>query len=178
MPVSEAPCGVFDVSSSSESPAREVFLREYWEGVLLSVELPAIAQACGHARRGEVRELISQDQSLAASLRETPFAGPSQQAGRARLLRMRPLRDDRLVQRYMKAVESGQAHGWHTLVYGVTLAVYSLPLRQGLLFYAQETMAALAGAPTGGSNVLTDLLERLPAAVSASIAAAETTVHL
>ena len=43
----------------------------------------------------------------------------------------RPLRDQRLVQRYLTAVEQGEAQGWHTLVYGLTLAVYSLPLRQG-----------------------------------------------
>jgi urease accessory protein UreF len=49
------------------------------------------------------------------------------------------LRDDRFVQRYLQAVEEGQAHGWHTLVYGVTLAVYSLPLRQGLIAYAHQT---------------------------------------
>ena len=44
-----------------------------------------------------------------------------------------------MVQRYLEAVESGQASGWHTLVYGLTLAVYSLPLRQGLLGYAHQT---------------------------------------
>jgi urease accessory protein UreF len=53
--------------------------------------------------------------------------------------KLRPLRDDRVVQRYLNAVESGEAHGWHTLVYGLTLAVYSLPLRQGLLGYAHQT---------------------------------------
>jgi len=36
-------------------------------------------------------------------------------------------------------VEDGNAHGWHTLVYGLTLAVYSLPSRQGLLGYAHQT---------------------------------------
>jgi len=43
------------------------------------------------------------------------------------------------VQRYLGAVEAGVAHGWHTLVYGLTLEIYSLPLRQGLLGYAQQT---------------------------------------
>ncbi len=38
----------------------------------------------------------------------------------------------------------GQAHGWHTLVYGIMLAVYSWPLRQGLMHYARETMGGLA----------------------------------
>lgn len=53
--------------------------------------------------------------------------------------KLRPLRDQRLLQRYLQAVEEGHAHGWHTLVYGVTLAIYSLPLRQGLLGYAHQT---------------------------------------
>ena len=53
--------------------------------------------------------------------------------------RLRPLRDQRLVQRYLAAVEEGTANGWHTLVYGLTLAVYSLPLRPGLIGYAQRT---------------------------------------
>ncbi len=46
---------------------------------------------------------------------------------------------ERGVQRYLAAVENHEAHGWHTLVYGLTLAVYSLPLRQGLLGYAHQT---------------------------------------
>ena len=31
------------------------------------------------------------------------------------------------------------ANAWHTIVYGVILSVYSLPLRQGLLSYAVQT---------------------------------------
>ena len=50
------------------------------------------------------------------------------------------LRDQRLVQRYDQAVRRGEAHGWHVLVYGVILALYSLPLRQGLLSYAWLTL--------------------------------------
>jgi hypothetical protein len=160
--------------TAGELPARQDFLEAYLEEILLPLELPAIVEACGHARRGELRELIAQDQRLDARLRQTPFAGPSRQVGRRQLSRMRPLRDDRTVQRYLAAVESGRACGWHTLVYGLTLAVYSLPLRQGLLFYARETLAALAGAADGAESqlarVLDDLMERVPAAVAASLA--------
>jgi len=60
--------------------------------------------------------------------------------GQHQLQKLRPQRDQRLVQRYLFAVETGEAHGWHTLVYGVTLAIYSLPLRQGLLGYAHQAM--------------------------------------
>jgi urease accessory protein UreF len=36
-------------------------------------------------------------------------------------------------------VDIGLAHGWHTLVYGLTMEIYSLALRQGLLGYAHQT---------------------------------------
>jgi urease accessory protein UreF len=54
------------------------------------------------------------------------------------------------VQRYLSAVESGQAHGWHTLVYGMTLVLYSLPLRQGLLGYAHQTTRGFIHAAARG----------------------------
>src|SRR5262245_66639541 len=53
---------------------------------------------------------------------------------------MRNLKDLRTLQRYREAVNEGKAYGWHTLVYGVVLATYSLPLRQGLLHYGRQTL--------------------------------------
>jgi len=153
------------------------FLEDYLARLLLPCELPAIVAACGHARRGELRELLAQDQSLAAPLLSTPFAAPSRRMGWLQLARLRPLRDNRFVQRYLAAVESGKAHGWHTIVFGVTLAVYSLPLRQGLLYYSQETLCALASAAarsksfeqTQLDDMLSSLLARVPEAVEHAI---------
>ncbi|MGA2748478.1 MAG: urease accessory UreF family protein [Verrucomicrobiota bacterium] len=154
------------------------FLEAYLANALLPVELPAIAEACEHTRRGELRELIAQDQRLAEPLERTPFAGPSAQVGRLQLARLRPLRDERMVQRYLAAVDRREARGWHTLVYGMTLAVYSLPLRQGLLYYAQETLLALAGAAGRSKNMteadlgvmLETLMARVPEAAAAALA--------
>src|SRR5215470_12367107 len=116
------------------------FLQTYQTRLLLPVELPAIQAACEHARRNEVRELIAQDQAL-SDLRELrSFARASRRVGQAQLQKLRPLRDERIVQRYLHAVETEEAHGWHTLVYGLTLAIYSLPLRQGLLGYGHQTL--------------------------------------
>jgi urease accessory protein UreF len=167
----------FWVATVDGPPALGQFLEDYLVRLLLPCELPAIAAACDHARRGELRELLAQDQLLAAPMLATPFGAPSRRMGWLQLARLRPLRDDRLVQRYLAAVESGQAYGWHTLVYGVTLAVYSLPLRQGLLFYSQETLAALASAagrsksfgPSQLDEMLSALLARVPKAVEAAI---------
>jgi urease accessory protein UreF len=124
-----------------ESPADlDTFLRDYLDQVLLPIEFPLIQEAFERAQRNELRELIAIDQQLARDRRMTPFAESSRRIGRARLRRLRPLRDHRLVQRYVKALDEGTVQGWHTLVYGVTLAVYSLPLQQGLLHYAQQTL--------------------------------------
>ena len=119
-------------------PSLRLFLRNYQSQILLPVELPAILRAHGHAARHELRELVGLDQGLAAQPLLSEFAAASRRVGQAQLRKLRPLRDDRMVQRYLEAVENGGANGWHTLVYGLTLAVYSLPLRQGLLGYAHQ----------------------------------------
>ncbi len=115
------------------------FLRHYHALILLPYELPAIHAAYGHAARHELRELVRLDQLLSQEPVLRTYAAPSRRVGRAQLQKLRPLRDERVVQRYLKALEAGRAHGWHTLVYGLTMEVYSLPLRQGLLGYAHQT---------------------------------------
>ncbi len=115
------------------------FLRAYQERILFAFELPAIHTAYGHTAAHELRELIALDRELGEEPALEQFANASRRVGRAQLRRLRPLRDQRMVRRYLQAVESGIAHGWHTLVYGLTLEVYSLPLRQGLLGYAHQT---------------------------------------
>jgi urease accessory protein UreF len=115
------------------------FLRNYQQSILFPCELPAIESAYDHALRNETRELIALDHRLANETLLRDFAAASRRVGRSQLQKLRPLRDQRLVQRYLTAVEEGRAHGWHTLVYGITLAIYSLPLRQGLLGYAQQS---------------------------------------
>ena len=117
----------------------ERFLRGYQADILLPFELPAIQAAQGCTAGNELRELVALDRELACQALLKPFASASRRIGQAQLQKLRPLRDSRMVQRYLNAVESGQAHGWHTLVYGLTLEVYSLPSRQGLLGYAHQT---------------------------------------
>ena len=124
----------------SDLPALREFLNAYREEVLIPVELPAIASAYQHAARGETAELIALDERLAREQVVRRFANASCRVGQRQLSKLRPMRDQRLVQRYLAAIESGQARGWHTLVYGVSLAIFLLPLRQGLQNYAEQTL--------------------------------------
>jgi urease accessory protein UreF len=129
-------------------PSLHRFLATYHSQVLIPLELRAIRRAYAHAARGHARELIALDRQLAREPAMQPFAAASRRVGRSQLRKLRPLRDERVVQRYLHAVEAGEAHAWHTLVYGMTLAVYSLPLRQGLLGYAQHTTRGFIHAAT------------------------------
>ncbi len=140
--------GLLELASVSSSlrlrPVRDAsslasFLLSYQERILFPLELPAIYAAHGHTARHELRELIALDQELAGQPILEQFAPSSWRVGQSQLRKLRPLRDERMVRRYLQAVDSGVAHGWHTLVYGLTLEIYSLPLRQGLLGYAQQT---------------------------------------
>ncbi|MBI4324143.1 MAG: hypothetical protein HY674_02650 [Chloroflexi bacterium] len=121
-------------------PALRHFLQSYQEEILVPHELPAIRQAFYHASRNELRELVALDQRLRQEPALQNLSGASQLIGQIQLRRLHPLHDQRLVRRYWQAVQRGEARGWHTIVYGMVLALFSLPLRQGLLHYGQQTM--------------------------------------
>jgi urease accessory protein UreF len=121
------------------SASLERALREYQARILVPIELPAIQAAHGHTSRNELRELVTLDQELKSEPILQRFAAASRRVGHGQLQKLRPLRDQRMVKRYLHAVDTGLAHGWHTLVYGLTLEIYSLALRQGLLGYAHQT---------------------------------------
>jgi urease accessory protein UreF len=141
------------------------FLEAYQSQILIPLELPAIQRAYRHASRNETRELVAFDRQLEEELALKSFANASRRVGQAQLKRLRPLRDHRLLQRYLRAVDDGLAHGWHTLVYGITLSVYSLPIINGLNSYEKQTLLGFMHAVSRtlklSENDCRDLLEHL-----------------
>jgi len=138
-------CGAADVVDLA---SLRQLLELYRCEVLIPLELPALQRAHGHASQYETRELIALDRELAEAAPLQRFAEASRAVGRAQLRRLLSLRDQRLVRRYWRAIERGEAHGWSPVVYGVVLALFSLPLRQGLLHYSQQILGGFfhAGA--------------------------------
>jgi len=135
------------------------FLEAYRDEVLSSKELPAMLLARELAFSGKARELIALDQEWGMTAATLRFAEASVSVGRRQLGRLRPMQDVRVVQKYAQAVESGVAQGWHVIVYGIALAVFSVPTRSGLLHYAQQTLGGfLDSAPT--SSRLTEATKR------------------
>ena len=121
-------------------PSLRDFLFAYSEKTLGPHELPSIYTAYQCAMQNFSRELLALDQQVAADFSTQDFQLASHHVGKRQLNRMRALKDVRTVQRYRDAVNEGKAHGWHTLVYGLVLATYSIPLRQGLLHYGRQTL--------------------------------------
>lgn len=119
------------------------YLEDYRDKGLVAVEWPAVVAAFRHASQGRVRELLSLDLEFQMPPDFAALARASLQTGRMQLERLSPLRDQRLLQHYRKAVQAGQAKGWHAVVYGLFLSLYSLPLRQGMLHYAQIILRGL-----------------------------------
>ena len=124
------------------------FLTQYKQEILIPSELPAISCAYTLTSRNQFRELVDLDQRLADEPWLTEFSTSSRDAGRSHLERLRPLRDQRLVRRYGDAVTADEAHGWHVLVVGMALSLYSIPLRQGLMDYALHTLCSTVGQAT------------------------------
>ena len=150
------------------SPAcLQSFLLNYKSTVLLPNELPLVRQACEHTLRNEVNELLKLDRNLASANWFSEFKEDSRVAGRLHLERLKPLRDQRGVRRYLAAIEQNQANGWHLLVAGVALGLYSVPLRQGMMDYALHTfwnVIGQAAQPMGlSSSEVTQMVNDLSA---------------
>ena len=120
------------------------FLHGYLHEILLPVELPAVLTAWEAAGEGHFRDLVRLDRRLCDEPCLQSFRAASCAVGRRQLNKLRPLRDQRFLQRYREAVEHGEASAWHTTVYGLTLSLYSLPLRNGLQHLATRTLAGFA----------------------------------
>ena len=153
------------------------FLARYQSEILVPVELPAILRAHGHTQRNEGRELIAFDGELIREQRLKDFAVASRRVGRSQLRRLRPVKHNRVAQRYLAASDESLVHNWHTIVFGMTLGLYSLPLRQGLVHYAEKTLAGFVSSvqlsrrlkAEACEEVLHRAIAEVPAAVNALI---------
>ena len=122
----------------------ERLLERYRTTILEPIELPAITRVNIQALRGRAAELITQDQSFAGMHPEWLLLMPaSTRMGRDYLNRLRPLQDERVIQKLIEAVKYDRTPGHHLTVFGLTMAVFSIARRQGLAEYAQFALNAV-----------------------------------
>ena len=122
------------------------FVTHHASEVLRAREWPVVLRAWQLAREGKARELVELDGEWGREVGRSEFAGASFRVGRRQLGKLRSLRHERVIQRYLAAIEEGRARGWHPVVYGVVLAVYNLPLRQGHTHFGTQTLGRLVTA--------------------------------
>ncbi len=119
-----------------------------------TVELPAIAAAWRHAVENEYRELATLDQDILSKPDFAAHTEISRDLGNEFLNRLLPLRDTRILQRHAEAVKNGSAPGSHLIIFGLMLAVFSVPPRQALLDYVQARLPDTDSASATISNLL------------------------
>ena len=137
---------LFEGKEIVDSDSLVQFLGEYRSSFIIPVELPTIVEASRCVVHGEFRELMALDEGLAKNSALAVFSEASQWIGQCHARPMRGMKDHRAVWRYCEAIRLGEAKGWHTVVYGVVLAAFSIPLRQGLVNYCERIAGGFIGS--------------------------------
>jgi urease accessory protein UreF len=149
-----AALGTATLSSTTDL---SVLLEQYRTTILEPIEMPVIAQAQRLASRGRTNELIALDQEFLGNHPEWLQLSPtSKRFGLDFLSRLHPLQDERVVQRMLKAAQNGKIPGHHLIVFGLTMAVFSIAPRQGLADYAQSALNALIATKAGKLKLTQD----------------------
>lgn len=148
------------------------FLDVYLEVLIKPIELPTIARAAEYTRQGGFKELMALDHELNHCRALENFAEASQWIGQCHARSMRGMRDHRAVWRYCDAIRQREAKGWHTVVYGVVLAAYSIPLRQGLQNYCLQTLGGFVDSAARRFNWESGQAESEKAALEARVCVA------
>lgn len=137
-----APSMRFEKVKDTDSFLR--FSEQYMRYALIPIELPAIVTASEFASRNALHDLYLLDKQLGSEPHFKMFEQASLALGRNQLRKLRGMRDVRLLSRYRSSVLEGDAHGWHMLVYGIVLHLFSIPIRQGLAKYQTQVLLGFA----------------------------------
>lgn len=168
-PSSNATQPPFDIEAVGDLHGLRLFLDRYEREILRPIELPAVLSAYWFANRGQFRELLELDAELTANASLIPFASASLSVGREQLRLLKPMYDQRMVQRFRKCVVAGEARGWNPIVFGMFLSIHSVPVREGLVQYGTRLWSGLVNGAQESSHLpegecaelLSEYLDRL-----------------
>ncbi len=106
--------------------------------LVLEREIPLIASLNIDARGPAPRSLLQADSQLRSMSWTADSADVNRSAAAAQLQAMGPIGDFKPLSQYRKAMDAGRAHGWQCLAYSLFFQLYSIPLRQALVYYAMQ----------------------------------------
>ena len=168
----------FDIETVSDLCGLRLFLERYERDILRPIELPAVQSAYWFANRGQFRELLELDAELSANVSLMPFARASLSVGREQLRLLKPMYDQRMMQRFRKCVVAGEARGWNPIVFGMFLSIHSVPVREGLLQFGRQIWSGFVNGVRDScalsdeecSALLGETIDRLPGWIEEVIA--------
>ena len=132
-----------DIEGVTDLRGLRLFLERYEREVLRPIELPTVQSAYWFANRGQFRELLELDAELSANDSLIPLARASLSVGREQLRLLKPMYDQRMVQRFRKCVVAGEARGWNPIVFGMFLSIHSIPVREGLMQFGRQIWSGI-----------------------------------
>jgi hypothetical protein len=118
-------------------PGRPSFAEDIRK-LVLGREIPLIASLNIDVSGPAPQSLLQADSQLSSMNWAADSAAVNRSASAAQLKAMGPIMDFKPLSRYRKAMEAGQAHGWQCLAYSLFFQLYSIPLRQALIYYAMQ----------------------------------------
>lgn len=136
----------FRVRKVQDEESLRHFLSILLEENIARVDLPIIRLARESAAQNDAKALVAFDQLRDSLPVPHELNEASIKVGQQQLQKLAPLKGHRFLGRYRAAVESGQSCGHHAVVYGIHLFLFSIPLREGLLSYAFQTVNGFIAA--------------------------------
>ena len=163
----------FDFEAVRDLHGLRSFLSRYEQDILRVIELPAVHSAYWYANRGQFKELMALDAELSENEALAPFAEASLAVGREHLRMLKPMYDQRMMQRFRKCVVAGEARGWNPVVFGMFLSIHSVPVREGLLQFGRQIWSGFINSAQEAhglksaecSELLSEYLDRLPGSI-------------
>lgn len=116
----------------NESDPASVWNTIFW------IELPLVLESFNLATHGKFREIIQLDKSAGAKPWISDYQENAVAAGRDQLHALSPLTDHKGIQSMIAALNRGTCLGHQPVIYGLFFNAYSIPIRQGLIYYAEQ----------------------------------------
>jgi len=110
---------------------------EIWN-LILEQELDFVFKAYKFSKLGYFRDIKNLDTSYKKVVQDQEFLEISTKAATQQLLILSPLKDHKVITQYIQQVKQGGCSGIQAITYGILFEIYSIPLREALLFYADQ----------------------------------------
>lgn len=161
--------GLFAERAVADRRSLAVLLEALLHDTVARIELPVIRWAYECSVRNDAKGLAELDRFLSSLPVPDALRAASRKVGRQQLRNFAPIKGHKFLRKYSAEVDDGNASGAQPIVYGMYLFLFSIPLREGLLSYAYQTVNGFAAAAARSAHIELRSLESTVAAACADL---------